>query len=156
MSRSSQKWHALEPKKGIGVVRFGMAPGQVRQLLGKGETWEEWMGGNRNDSILYPGLIFMFDKCNANGPLPDGRLEAIDAHRHAKVTLFGTALAEWRRETLVEELEARGYEPENGPAGDISVHKLCMEAGFDGDGRLEIVGIEDNWLPRRAPKPSER
>jgi hypothetical protein len=58
------------PGIGIGPVQRGMSPPQVLEALPEKHQYEEWMGGNLNDSLLFHGLIFSFDKCNPAGPLP--------------------------------------------------------------------------------------
>jgi hypothetical protein len=59
------------PNIGLGPIRFGMNPSQVQAVLGSDRTYEPWMGGNLNDSQLYPGLIIGFDNCDDRGPLKD-------------------------------------------------------------------------------------
>jgi hypothetical protein len=45
----------IYPNQGIGPIKFGMSPEEVKALMGIEEVYEPWMGGNRNDSLLYPG-----------------------------------------------------------------------------------------------------
>ena len=49
------------PNIGVGPVRFGMSPAEVLTAIPEGQKYEEWMGGNRNDSLLFHGLILGFD-----------------------------------------------------------------------------------------------
>ena len=49
------------PNIGIGPVRFGMSPAEALAAIPEGQKYEEWMGGNRNDSLLFHGLILGFD-----------------------------------------------------------------------------------------------
>jgi hypothetical protein len=64
----------LVPNERVGPAHFGLRPAQVTSVMGETELYEDWMGGNLNDSLLFRGLILGFDRCDANGPLPDGRL----------------------------------------------------------------------------------
>ena len=77
------------PKVGLGPLRFGMAPDQVRALFSEQETYEDWMGGNLNDSILYRGLIIEFDLCDAWGPLAGSKFREVRLHRREDAILWG-------------------------------------------------------------------
>jgi len=41
------------PDIGLGSMRFGMSPDEVVALMGEAQTYEDWMGGNLNDSLVY-------------------------------------------------------------------------------------------------------
>jgi hypothetical protein len=77
----------LVPKIGIGLIRFEMSPSQVEEILGSHHTYENWMDGNLNDALLYPGLVICFDRNNAAGPLPDSRICEIWIHPNSSTTL---------------------------------------------------------------------
>lgn len=59
------------PWTGLGPLRFGMKPNEVRRAFDEDQVYEDWMGGNLNDSLLYRGLILGFDKEDSRGPLKD-------------------------------------------------------------------------------------
>lgn len=67
----------LEPGKGLGPIKFGMTPKEVMSIMGEEQTYESWMGGNLNDSLLYPGIIIKFDSCNSEGPLDNSKVDEI-------------------------------------------------------------------------------
>src|SRR5690348_1499750 len=79
----------LVPKAGIGLIRFEMSPSQVEEILGSHHTYENWMGGNLNDALLYPGLVICFDRNNAAVPLPDSKICEIWIHPNSAITLAG-------------------------------------------------------------------
>jgi hypothetical protein len=64
--------------EGLGPIRLGMRPNEVKTILGRTLTWEPWMGGNLNDCLYYPGIILYFDKYNGVGPLEDAQLIEIE------------------------------------------------------------------------------
>ena len=75
----------VDPKIGFGPMRFGMSPAQVRDLLPEEQTYEECLGGNLNDSLLYRGLIIGFDACDANGLLAESRFCELRLNRRPEV-----------------------------------------------------------------------
>ena len=46
-----------------------MSPDEVVALMGEEQTYEDWMGGNLNDSLLYHHLIIGFDKYDGLSPV---------------------------------------------------------------------------------------
>src|SRR6266567_83478 len=76
------------PNIGLGPLRFGMNPSQVQAVLGAHQTYEPWMGGNLNDSLLYPGLIVGFGKCDGRGPLNGSKLVEVRINGKADLTLL--------------------------------------------------------------------
>ena len=128
------------PKIGLGPLRFGMTPSEVKALLGSHRTYEPWMGGNLNDSLLYPGLIIGFDKCDASGPLPNSKIVEFRLHGRTDVTflnepLFGRPLKE-----LLQTLAQRNIRKD--PDSD-TIPDLRMELVSDDQGNIDWVEF---WL----------
>ena len=98
------------PKVGIGPLRFGMAPDQVRELFCEDETYEDWMGGNLNDSILYRGLILEFDLCDAWGPVAGSKFREVRLYRRQDAKLWGKHILDWSKAGLMSYLESSGIE----------------------------------------------
>jgi hypothetical protein len=78
-----QRMIKLNPRIGIGTIRFGMKRDQAIAMLGSKQTWEPWMGGKLKDSLFYPGIILLRGWRMAN-PVDDGgglgaqiRMEAV-------------------------------------------------------------------------------
>ena len=119
-----------------------MTPSEVRAALREREGYEEWMGGNLNDSLLFHGLICGFDECDAYGPLADSALceLRISVPHRDDVTLWGRPLTEWTARDLMEHAVSAGIEFETGPHSSISSRTLGIACDFDAAGRL--AGIE--------------
>lgn len=94
--------------EGIGPIRHGMTPAEVRAAFPEPEVYEEWMGGNRNDALLFHGIIVLFTRCDAYGPLPDARVDEIQALDREDLTLDGVPLRQWTRTALRAWLDRRG------------------------------------------------
>ncbi|HKN65015.1 MAG TPA: hypothetical protein VJW73_01980, partial [Gemmatimonadaceae bacterium] len=79
-----------------------MTPAEVRAALGEPEGYEEWMGGNLNDSLLFHGLICGFDECDAYGPLSGSALceLRISVPHRGDTVLWGRPLAQWTARDL--------------------------------------------------------
>ncbi|MFH1465662.1 MAG: hypothetical protein ABIO70_14850 [Pseudomonadota bacterium] len=131
----------LLPDVGLGPVRLGMRPAEVRRLLGDEQTWEEWMGGNLNDALLYPGLRLHFDACGPSEPLPHGRLVWIVVHGRPDVTLIDRPITAWTRPELEAALRHRGEPPVSERNGDLAVRGR-MWFSFDDVGNLCHAEIE--------------
>jgi hypothetical protein len=86
------------PKIGLGLLRFGMSPEQVRSLFEEPETYEEWMGGNLNDSLLYKG-------CDAYGPLAHSKFCEASIYKRDDAVIMGRSLLDWNRSSVIDRLE---------------------------------------------------
>jgi hypothetical protein len=129
----------LIPNVGIGSLRFGMSPAEVRAVRPEEQTYEEWMGGNLNDSLLYHGLIIGFDECNSTGPLPDSRLTRICVLGREDAVIWGQAICDWTKETVTSHLDRSRIPCRMLDSGDVSVQALSLSLSFDDSGRLEYV-----------------
>ncbi len=70
----------IHPGEGIGLVRFGMRPAEVLALFSEPQVYEDWMGGNLNDALLFHGLLLHFNECNRSGPLPSSTLSWVEVY----------------------------------------------------------------------------
>jgi hypothetical protein len=117
-----------------------MTPAQVLAVFGEPRVYEDWMGGNLNDALLFHGLRLHFSKCDSRGPLPTGVLNWIVIHQRQDAFLFGRPVAEWNKDTIEQELLSRGYLPTTTSSGDMGVSGQ-FEMSFDDDGRLVWVEL---------------
>ena len=130
----------IVPRVGIGPLRFGMAPNQVRALFPEAETYEDWMGGNLNDSILYRGLIIEFDLCDAWGPLADSKFREVRLYRRTDASLWEKYLLDWRKPDLIEHLKSREIAFHIEASGDLSIPPSSLVVSFDE--RDRVVHLE--------------
>jgi len=112
-----------------------MRPAEVLAIFSEPQVYEDWMGGNLNDALLFHGLRLHFGHCDARAPLPDSTLNWVVIHQREDAYLFGQPVGEWTKEAVVRELQARGYEVRTPPNGDVEVPQQ-IGMSFDEDGRL--------------------
>jgi hypothetical protein len=129
------------PNIGLGQLRFGMSPSQVQAVLGSKHTYEPWMGGNLNDSLLYPGLIIGFDKCDSSGPLKDSKLIEFTIKEKADVTFLKKPLFGMLENELVQTLGQHSIRSEKYRTAYL-LPDLHMELDFDERGRVAWVVFE--------------
>lgn len=127
------------PNLGVGSVRFGMSPTEVLAHFPEEQKYEDWMGGNRNDSVLFHGLIFGFDRCNSFGPLADSRLVEFTIYGRGDVQLWGREVGDWSMETVVEYLERHNVPYEIHENVDLAVKLYSMMLSFAEEGHLEWI-----------------
>ncbi len=126
----------MVPKVGLGELRFGMTPVEVRSIFPEQEMYEEWMGGNLNDSLLYHGLILSFDECDSFGPLSDSRLNDIIIQGRNDIQLWGVELREWTRTEFVAYLD-RIQISHKWYGRTVCIPEYSISATFTDSGRLE-------------------
>jgi hypothetical protein len=130
----------IHPGQGIGPIRHGMTPDQVLAVFSEPRVYEDWMGGNLNDALLFHGLRLHFSECDSRTPLPTSLLDWIVIHQREDAFLFGRQVREWDRDGILQELRSRGYHPETPPNGDVDLpNQLGMS--FDDNGRLVWVEV---------------
>jgi hypothetical protein len=150
MSRSSMAGRLeIHPGKGIGPISIGMRPAEVLAVFPESQTYEEWMGGNLNDALLFPGLRLHFSACDSRAPLPDSTLNWVVIHQRADAYLFGRRVGEWTKDSVLRELLSRGYGAQTPPNGDVNVYEQ-IGLSFDGDGRLIWVEVYGQRAVRLA------
>jgi hypothetical protein len=108
-----------------------MNPKDVTAAFDEGHVYEDWMGGNLNDSLLYHGLILHFDRCNGAGPLPDSRLNWIVVHERDDAYLLDSPLTAWKKMALLDRLREEGLSPVLLDNGDLEVPWFWLSATFD-------------------------
>jgi hypothetical protein len=137
------------PNVGIGALRFGMNPTEVRALLQEKESYEDWMGGNLNDSLLYRGLIIGFDECDSNGPLTQSRFRELRLNRRDDAVIWGRNLFDWTKAAITDHLEHSGLPYRLSACGDVSVPDSSLLLAFDESGRLEYIEM---WAKQVRPE----
>ena len=127
------------PNIGIGSVRFGMSPDEVIANFKEQQQYEDWMGGNLNDSLLYHGIILGFDKCNSKGPLPGSRLVEVRLCRRENAQLWGQLINQLTRDQVIDYLNQKNISHRFEVNGDLSVYSLNLALSFDEENNLEYI-----------------
>jgi hypothetical protein len=117
-----------------------MRPAEVLALFSEPQVYEDWMGGNLNDALLFRGLRLHFNKCDSRAPLPNSTLNWIVVHQRPDAYLFGRPIGEWTKDSILRELWARGYVPHTPENGDVEVYRK-LGLSFEDDGRLVWVEV---------------
>ncbi len=125
------------PNIGFGPVQFGMNPAEVLAHFPEEQNYEEWMGGKRNDSLLYHGLIFGFNRCDSIGPLADSRLVEVTVFGREDARLWGRGIGGWSKDAVTAYLKQSGVPYEVQEGGDVPAYSLSLS--FGEGGRLEYV-----------------
>ena len=130
----------VQPGQGVGSIKFGMTPDEVIALFDETSVYEEWMGGNLNDSLLYHGMIFGFDRCDGSGPLKDSALGEVIVRERDDVSLYGKPMTMWTKPELLQRFATDGIrmEGQHFIYNTLQVHApdFPMDLRFDDDGRL--------------------
>ena len=120
-----------------------MLPAEVLAVFSEPQVYEDWMGGNLDDALLFQGLRLRFDFTTLN---------SIAIHHRADAYLFDRPIGDWTKEAVLRELEARGYDAHADPNGDVDVPGR-LGFSFEADGRLVWVEVPGDvkCLPSTSP-----
>ena len=130
------------PNQGASKIRFGMQPHHVKEVMGNQLTWEEWMGGNVNDGLYYPGIIFIFDKMRRAVPSKDANLVEIWAHGNNKALIFQSIpLHQMTQTKFTQILESERKEYVLREGVEFYVKEWNLEISFNEDGSFDQL-----WL----------
>jgi hypothetical protein len=133
----------LEPGKGLGPIKFGMSPKEVMTIMGDEQVYEPWMGGNLNDSLLYPGIIIRFDSCNSKGPLDNSKVEEFQiAESFSDVQFKGLNIFK-KSQREIEELLTKHKMPYGSNEYCINLDSIGLEFGLNGDKNIDFVSL---WI----------
>ena len=131
------------PNIGLGSLRFGMSPKHVRSLLHEPETYEDWMGGNLNDSLLFKGLILEFDVCDAYGPLARSKFRGARIHKRDDLVIMGKSLFDWSKSAVIDRLGQESISYSLHPNGDMTVPAWSLAFSFeDNDQLIYLQNVE--------------
>ena len=132
------------PNVGLDPLLFGMSPKQVRSLLDEPETYEDWMGGNLNDSLLFKGLILGFDRCNAYGPLARSKFWEATIHGRDDVVIMGKSMLDWSKSAVIDRLGQESVTYSLDSSGDVIVPAWSLGFSFDDSDQLIYLEM---WRP---------
>lgn len=127
------------PCEGIGPIKFGMTPKEVENAIGIDQVYEEWMGGNLNDSLFYPGVIVGFSECNAKGPLSNSVVIEFRVNPSEHITLNGIPTTKLNVENI-SNIVINNENPTVESNGDVLYKENALSLGFLESGSL--WGIE--------------
>ncbi len=127
------------PNIAVGPVRFGMKPSEVMAHFPEEQLYEDWMGGNLNDSLLYRGIIFSFDEHNSVGPLANSQLVEIRMHGREDVVLCGQLIGTWTKETIISYWDENDLAYEYHDNGHVSIPSLSLVLSFDSQEQIEYL-----------------
>ena len=77
---------------------------EVKSLMNENEVYEDWMGGNLNFALSYPGLILSFSDCDPSGPLPNSTFNGFRLYKRKDLEFFGQPFESWTITTFEKEL----------------------------------------------------
>lgn len=127
-----------------GILSLGQKPSEVMDLLGAPTAREDWMGGNLNEAITYPGLLLLFDECDATAPLPDSQLELVQAVDSSGLMVLGRRMNEWDNNKLQSRLTDEGWHVVRENHATLVLPEIGVGFSFDARGlvwvELERVG----------------
>jgi hypothetical protein len=83
-----------------------MNPAEVLANFPEEEAYEQWMGGSLNDALLFPGIVFLFDECESEGPLPDSKMTDF-LLRRPEAWFAGNPLNWWTLQNTTKRLHER-------------------------------------------------
>ena len=109
----------LVPDRGLALFCFGETYEKVVTQIQEPEQWEEWMGGNLNDSILIQGVILGFDDCDSADPLPHSKFCSVDVNGRPSAKFLGIPFDEIGPEKFSKLCEGYGIRvvPQRAPNG---------------------------------------
>lgn len=138
--RPEEKRLDIHPGSGIGPIRRGMRPAEVQAVFREPQVYEEWMGGNLNDALLFHGLTLHFNECDSRAPLPNSTLVSVVIHQREDAYLFGRRVSEWTKDAVIPAARYRGYDVQTLPNGDVEIPGY-LGMSFDDEGRLIWVEV---------------
>ncbi len=120
------------PLTGLGRIRFGQTPAEIRkEMKAEAEVFEDWMGDNLNFALTYSGLLFGFDEFGRKGPSKTARLQEIHAFHRPGIRLFEKPLESWTRASLIDELTTQRLAWSSRPQLDVTIESIGVEVGFE-------------------------
>lgn len=128
----------IYPNKGVGRIEFGMNPDSVKEIMSSNLVYEEWMGGNLNDTLFYSDLVIGFNDCDGDAPLPDSHVVEFRANGSDRVKFNGYSLAELSREKLAS-MVVQGIEAKLDKNQDVIFQELGVSFGFNENGTVCIL-----------------
>ena len=132
----------IDPPYGLGPIKIGATPDEVRAVFGSDLVWEDWMDGNMNNCLYYHGLVFHFDRCDSRAPLPSASLTAIEICRRDDCLFRDRRMTDWTVSAIREILTAEGIAFTSHLKHAIAVPQLKTEISFQPCGRCNHFWLD--------------
>jgi hypothetical protein len=132
------------PSQGIGVIKFGARPDEVMAVFGSELVYEDWMGGNLNNSLSYHGLVFRFNECDSHGPLENSTFGELQVWGREDASLYGKSIHNWTKQELIQYCLEHNIQYGTPDNGDLEATQIGFEASFSEKGLLLSAGL---WRP---------
>jgi hypothetical protein len=134
----------IHPNSGIGEVKFGMSPSQVKSIMGDSLFAEEWM----SDTFMYGALCYsdiLIDfETSVSGALPSySQVIEFRTNNSQRVEFNGIKLFDITREKLTA-MNYQGIKAEVYEDGSAAFSPLGLYFYFSAEGHLETFEMVRN------------
>ncbi|MCB8925014.1 MAG: hypothetical protein H6652_05245 [Ardenticatenaceae bacterium] len=131
----------IVPGEGLGPIKFGMSPSEVISIMGEKQVYESWMRGNLNDSLVYPGIVIIFDVYNSAGPLANSQVEEFEiSESFIEVKFKGLSIFKESKQAIENALTSHSI-PYQINEPDISISAIGLALGFNNLGKVDNISF---------------
>ncbi len=129
----------IKPNTGIGRLEYGMRLESVKEVMGSECVYEEWMGGNLNDSLFYSGIIIGFRPFDMHGPLPGSKVIEFHLNENLPASLFGESLFDMNGVDLMALLREKEFTPYQSRPYFVECEEMHIHFDLDEQGKVCFV-----------------
>jgi hypothetical protein len=127
----------IHPNVGIGEVKFGMSPFQVRSIMGNNLFTEEWMADTfMYGALFYSDILIDFDTSVSDDLPSNSKVIELRTNNSQRVEFNGINLFDLTRENLTA-MSYQGIKAEAYDGGDVAFPSLGLNFNFNTSGYLE-------------------
>ena len=126
-------------ENGLGPIKFGFRPNQVKSMLGSELHYEEWMGGNLENFLFYKGLLIGFKGEIESSPSEDSFVCMFQVKTTHPLYIWGKEITRATKPEISKMLAQQNIKFAMLTNGNFESEDGKLQFNFDGAGVLDEV-----------------
>ena len=126
---------------GIGAIKFGMKPSEVKSILGSSLYYEDWMGGNLENFLFYKGLMIGFSGECHETPTENSAVCLFQIKNQSPLVVFGEDVFNYTKDQIEALLASKNLTFKYLTTTVLRVNEIRIQFQFDSVFILDQVGL---------------
>ena len=133
--------YEININNGIGEIKFGMNPSQVKHILGEKLQYEEWMGGNLENFLFYEGILIGFEGEIDEHPTNNSFVCMFQIKNKLSPSIFGVNIENYSKIEIKELLNKQNLKNNEITSNIIQVTNKELQFTFNEQFKLDEIYI---------------
>lgn len=124
---------------GLGPIKFGFAPSEVKSICGSDLCYEDWMGGNLENCLYYKGVLVGFRGEVEDHPTENSHVCMFQVKTVHPLSLWGQEITSATKQEIESLLTSNKQKYKILPYGIVQCTDQELQFHFNESGSLDEV-----------------